>query len=333
MPSVDFAWVWFLWLLLLLIPMWMVQKRSHGTVIHSYLALMVRKLGGNIGPRGQLRTFLFMALVWSLLVLALMRPIRLGEPIELSREGRNIMMVLDISESMETPDMIMNASATDRLTVAKSILMDFVEKRKTDRLGLVIFASKAMLHAPLTFDHRALKTFIDESEIGFLGPKTAFGDALALSVKKLMEERGQSVIIALTDGQTNAGYVEPQMAASMAKSAGIKIFVVGMGAERMQVRSFFGNGVVNPSSDLDEAEPVLRQITESTGGEYFRAHDSAALASAYQKIDELMPSLGEPRVLVPRRELFFWPLGIALLLLTVLPLINRIKGGLRKGHV
>ncbi len=316
MPALKFMWPWLALLLAFLFPMWLMAKRqSKGSVIHSHLALVIKKLGAN--KKSGTKDFVFFATCFCLLVLSVMRPAWVKNPIEISRAGRSIMIVLDISESMEVKDMTLGGRPEDRLTIAKAILNDFITARKNDRLGLVVFGSEAFLHSPLTFDHDTLRRFLGESEIGFMGPKTAFGDALLLATKTLLEESGDKLVISLTDGQTNAGHVEPGPAAEIAKQHGIKYFVVGMGADRMQVQGFFGTNTVNPSSDLDEAEPTLKKIALLTGGQYFRAHDSNALKASYQKIDEMVPHSADPEIITPSKELFFWPLLLALSLLLI----------------
>lgn len=302
-----------------LIPIVFLRKNleSERSSLRTNLVSVVRDLKPALGPPQKAKMLpLALILLWVLMVLALMRPQFVGEPIELARSGRNILLTLDISESMEAQDLVAS-QPVDRLSVAKSVLYNFIDHRKGDRLALVLFASESFLHAPLSFDHAMIKRFLEEAHIGFLGPKTAIGDAIGLSVKKLMEQpEGQErIMILLTDGQNNAGVLEPLQAAQLAKQQKVKIYIVGLGASRMTVEGFFGRSVVNPSQDLEEAEPELKKIAEMTGGTYFRAKDNNALNNIYNIIDRMEPVVVDTQAVIPKKDLFYWPLGAAVLLL------------------
>lgn len=319
MSNLGFAWPYAALLLLLLLPMWLVDNKyfQESSYLRSSIALAMARLAQNRSgnPRpSRLNWWLF--LFWALLVVGLMRPQLVGLPIEIFRDGRNIMMVLDISESMETKDMKLRNNPQERLTVAKSVMRDFIDKRRGDRVGLVVFGSESFLHAPLSFDHKTIKRFLSEAEIGFAGPKTAIGDAIGLSVKKLLEETtGDRVMVLLTDGQNNMGALEPMQAGKIAQKQGIKIYIVGLGSSRVVVDGFFGPTAINPSVSLEEAEPELTEIAQLTGGKYFRARDHDALSRIYQEIDKLEPVRSEPLVILPRKELFYWPLALSLIIL------------------
>lgn len=254
---------------------------------------------------------------WSLMVLALMRPQFVGNPVEMGRDGRSIMMVLDISESMDTADMEVEQKTIDRLSVAKAVMSDFIDHRRGDRIGLVVFGSVPFLHAPLSFDHPTIKQFLMEAQSGFAGPKTAIGDAVGLGIKKLLDEPGDRVLILLTDGQNNEGSLEPIKAAEIAQKQGIKIYIAGLGASRIMVNGFFGATAVNPSMALDEAEPELHRMASLTGGKYFRAKDAQTLMKIYEDIDRLEPVKSDPIVLIPKKELFYWPLFLVVLLMAL----------------
>lgn len=258
----------------------------------------------------------WLSFLWVLMTLALMRPIFVGEPISMPRSGRSIMLVLDISESMESKDIAQDSKLSDRISVAKTVLFDFINHRRGDGLGLVVFGSEPFLHAPISFDHKTIKRFLEDSQVGFAGPKTAIGDAIGLGVKKLLEQpEGERLIILLTDGQNNAGKLEPLLAAELAQKEGIKLYIVGLGASEIVVEGFFGRSLVNPSRDLEEAEPTLKKMAELTKGAYYRAKDAQALSEIYQKIDTLEPVTIDVRFINPSKELFFWPLGLMIALL------------------
>jgi Ca-activated chloride channel homolog len=216
------------------------------------------------------------SIAWILLVIACTRPQWLGEPIEQAVSGRDLMLAVDLSGSMEVQDFIINKHPVDRLTAIKYVASDFINRRVGDRLGLILFGTQAYLQTPLTFDRKTVMTLLDESAIGLAGDNTAIGDAIGLAIKRLKNEPTDSrVLILLTDGANTAGEVSPLKAAELAAANKLKIYTIGVGADEMIVRSFFGSRKVNPSTDLDEN--TLVKIAESTGGRYFRARNADEL--------------------------------------------------------
>lgn len=253
------------------------------------------------------------ALAWILLVVAAARPQWVGESIQLPTEGRDLLLAVDISGSMETADMTIDNKQLRRIDAVKFVVGDFVERRENDRLGLILFGSQAYLQAPLTFDRATVGKLLQEAELGFAGQKTAIGDAIGLAIKRLRDRPAKSrVLILLTDGANTAGEVDPKQAADLAAIAGIKIYTVGVGADEMVQETFFGRRRVNPSADLDET--TLSYIAEQTGGRYFRAKGPEDLIRIYQKLDELEPIEQNDEVYRPTHPLFFWPLSISMLL-------------------
>ena len=264
-------------------------------------------------------------IVWILLVLAAARPAWLGEPIQLQGSGRDLMMAVDLSGSMEISDMEINGVSVDRLVVTKHVLTDFIERRKGDRLGLILFGTQAYLQAPLTFDLKTIETLMDEAEIGMAGNKTAIGDALGLAVKHLRKRPQESrVLILLTDGANTAGEITPLQAAKLAGEENIKIYAIGMGADEMIQPGIFGSSFgarkVNPSADLDEK--TLTEIANLTGGRYFRAKNTDDLTKIYSLLDELEPAIQEEESFRPSMTLYYWPLSIALLLSFIMSLLH-----------
>lgn len=258
-------------------------------------------------------TLLLASVAWLLLVLACTRPQWLGEPIEQAVSGRDLMLAVDLSGSMEVQDFIINKSAVDRLTAIKYVANDFINRRVGDRIGLILFGTQAYLQTPLTFDRKTVMTLLNESAIGLAGDNTAIGDAIGLAIKRLKDQSENSrVLILLTDGANTAGEVTPLKAAELAAAHKLKIYTIGVGADEMIVRSFFGNRKVNPSADLDEG--TLVKIAESTGGRYFRARNADELNNIYMLIDKLEPVEKDKQFFRPRTELFYWPLAFALLL-------------------
>jgi Ca-activated chloride channel family protein len=253
------------------------------------------------------------AAVWLLLVFAAARPQWVGDIESIPVTGRDLLLAVDISGSMDTQDMILSQQAVNRLTMVKKVAGEFIQRRRGDRVGLVLFGSRAYLQTPLTFDTRTTAILLDEAEIGLAGRETAIGDAIGLSVKRLREDAASKrVLILLTDGANTSGEVQPMQATEFAAREGLTIYTVGVGADEMMVQDFFGSRLVNPSADLDE--DTLRAIAERTGGEYFRARDAQALEEIYAQLDKLEPVESDQESVRPVNDLFYWPLSVAFLI-------------------
>ena len=266
-------------------------------------------------------------LAWILLIAAVARPQWVGEIVSLPTTGRDLMLAIDISGSMATEDMQVNNEYVDRLSVVKAVISQFLDARKGDRVGLVLFGTNAYVQAPLTFDLKSVKKLMIEAPVGIAGGKTAIGDAIGLTVKRLRERQNEEkVVILLTDGANNVGEIPPIKAAELASVDGIKIYTIGVGAEEMRVPSLFGSlagRTTNPSADLDEE--TLSKIAEATQGRYFRAKDTNTLAQIYELIDKLEPIEQEPETYRPFQVLYYWPLGISLCLFLSLLLIDAVR--------
>ncbi len=258
-------------------------------------------------------------LAWCLLVFAACRPQWLGEPIEQAVSGRDLMLAVDVSGSMDEKDFVVNDRPVDRLTATKQVASAFIERRVGDRIGLILFGTTAYLQTPLTFDRKTVIALLQEAFIGITDdePATSIGDAIGLAVKRLKNQHVDSrVLILLTDGANTAGEISPLQAADLAAQHQLKIYTIGIGADEMIVRSFFGSRRVNPSRDLDEA--TLTSIAEKTGGRYFRARNTQELEVIYQLLDELEPIEKDKQFFRPRSELYYWPLAIALVCVTII---------------
>lgn len=209
-----------------------------------------------------------------------------------------------------------NGEQFQRITVVKAVVGDFVQRRKSDRLGLILFGTRAYLQSPLSFDRTTVKQLLQEAQVGFAGEKTAIGDAIGMSIKRLRKRPENSrVLILLTDGANTAGQITPLKAAELAAQAKIKIYTVGVGADTMMTPGIFGGfgaRQINPSADLDET--TLRAIATNTGGQYFRARSPQELQGIYQLLDTLEPIDQEAEIFRPTQSLFYWPLGFTLLL-------------------
>ncbi|MDQ6961923.1 MAG: VWA domain-containing protein [Mariprofundaceae bacterium] len=262
-------------------------------------------------------------LVWLLLLVAAARPQWVGEAVDIPRSGRDLMLAVDLSGSMQVKDFELGGQMVDRLEAIKAVAGQFIQQREGDRLALILFGEQAYIQTPLTFDRQTIHILLNEAVIGMAGQKTAIGDAIGLSLKHLDEkQREQRVLILLTDGANTAGEVSPKKAASLAAEAGLTIYTIGVGADKMMVQTLFGRQQVNPSADLDEK--TLREVAESTGGRYFRAKDTAGLAAIYALLDELEPVAHEQETFRPHMALHVWPLTAALLFF-VLMLSLRVR--------
>jgi Ca-activated chloride channel homolog len=254
---------------------------------------------------------------WLLLVLAACGPKWLGDPINLPLTGRDLMVVLDISGSMQIPDMQLAGKMVDRLTLVKKVANDFISKRQGDRVGLVLFGTQAYIQVPLTYDRATVAELLNDASIGLAGQQTAIGDALGMALKHLQHSNNSSrVIILLTDGMSNAGSIEPLAAAELIRQQQIPVYTIGLGAESLILDTVFGQQRINPAKELDEN--TLKAIAQQTGGLYFRAKDTAGLQAIYKTIDKLHPNQYGHAIWRPEKQLYLWPLSLALLLSLVL---------------
>lgn len=257
-------------------------------------------------------------LLWLSLLLAAARPQWIGDNIELPVSGRDLLMAIDLSGSMKERDFLLQGRVISRLQATKAVASEFIDKRVGDRIGLVLFGERAYLQAPLTFDRSTVTTLLQESAIGLAGQSTAIGDAIGLAVKRLSANQDRTdndrVLILLTDGTNTAGEIEPLKAAELAANYDLKIYTIGIGADRSMGR--FGLQFLRGRSELDEA--TLKKVAQVTGGRYFRAHNTKELLEIYQLLDQLEPVERDTQSYRPTRSLFYWPLAIALLLATTL---------------
>jgi len=259
-------------------------------------------------------------LVYTLLIIALARPQWVGKPVRIHNFSRDILLVMDISTSMEEPDFALNGRRTTRLNAVKKVAGDFIDKRGEDRIGLVLFGTRAYLQAPITFDKAAVKQILYSMQAGMAGNSTAVGDALGLALKSLKDNQNpdKKIIILLTDGENNDGSVTLPQAIKLAKETGVKVYTIGVGSDGGDFASFFG---LRMGGGVDENS--LKQIARETEGTYFRAKNTAALQKVYEAIDELEPTENEDSFIQEIRELYYFPLLAALGLAAVLVFLNR----------
>ncbi len=264
-------------------------------------------------PRKKKTSLFILSIIWCLLVVASTQPQWLGEAVNVPTEGREMMIAVDLSGSMQVEDMTLNGRSVNRLDMLKVLLGEFIERRSGDRLGLILFGDDAYMQTPMTFDRKTVQQMLDETVLGLVGKQTAIGDAIALAVKRFDEKKDSNrVLLLLTDGQNTAGKITPEQALELAVAKDITIYTIGIGADVMIQNSLFGSRRVNPSSELDEES--LQRIADETGGYYFRARASEDMSKIYQLLDELEPVEQEQQQMRPLTALFYWPLGLALLI-------------------
>jgi Ca-activated chloride channel family protein len=250
------------------------------------------------------------------LALALARPQRGGRPESVRSEGIDIVVAFDLSSSMLAEDF----QPLNRLEVAKQELKTFIAARPDDRIGLVAFAGEALTQVPLTLDHPVVVAAVSNLQAGQLVDGTAIGTAIATAANRLRTASGRSkVIVLLTDGENNRGSLDPRTAASAAAGYGVRVYAIGVGREGMApvpvARGVFGLRYENRPVRIDEA--LLEDVARTTGGRYYRARDPESLAQIYQQIDRLERApIRAPRYR-PVAEEYHWPLGLAVVLLSL----------------
>ncbi len=319
MIEFEWSWAWYaLPLPLLLHYMIPAAKQQQDAALRVPFMEDFEGIGQQgISSKSRTWPLLLALLAWICLVAATARPQWVGEPIELPTSGRDLMLAVDLSGSMDQTDFQLGGKTVNRLTATKAIAGEFIKNRVGDRIGLILFGEQAYLQTPLTFDRETVRTLLYESAIGLAGQSTAIGDAIGLMVKRLQdEEEITQIMILLTDGANTAGEVTPLKAAELAASKGLKIYTIGIGADEMMVQTLFGRQRVNPSGDLDEE--TLTAIAEQTGGRYFRARNTEELSKIYALIDELEPVEQDAQTFRPMRALFIYPLGAAMILASLL---------------
>jgi Ca-activated chloride channel family protein len=251
-------------------------------------------------------------LAWALLCVAAARPQQLGAPVAPPQAGRDLMLAVDLSGSMSDEDMALGGGLVDRLTAAKAVLADFLDRREGDRVGLIVFGQKAYALTPMTLDLDSVRQQLDDSVVGLAGRETAIGDAIGLAVKRLGRQPAQQrVLILLTDGVNTAGLLDPIKAAELARDNGVRIHAIAFGGSGGGI-SVFGLPIQLPGGGEDIDEATLKRIAQLTGGREFRARDTEQLAGIYAEIDRLEPVQREGQRVRPRIERYPWPLSAAL---------------------
>lgn len=305
------------WLLALPLP-WLVcalvrPRPAGGAALRLPIAERIVELAGASASVRRPRVGRLAGLAWLLLCVAAARPQQLGPPVQPPAQGRDLMLALDLSGSMNEPDMELGGNIVDRLTAAKAVLSDFIDRRAGDRLSLLVFGRQAHVLTPFTPDRESVRDQLADSVVGLAGQETAIGDAIGLAVRRLRDQpEGERVLVLLTDGVNTAGVLDPLKAARIAAGAGVRIHTVAFGGEGGL--SLFGFRLPAPGGGDEIDESTLRGIAQATGGRFFRGRDTRELAGIYAEIDRLEPIARPGRAVRPRVERYAWPLGAALLL-------------------
>ncbi|WP_022954456.1 vWA domain-containing protein [Leucothrix mucor] len=310
----EWEWIWAFYLLPIPLLVWLIFKpqteRNGASLRVPFLQDLPEQVDAETSRSWRWLAKLLVVLAWCSLVTGLARPVMVGELVQLPMSGRNLMLAVDLSLSMQERDYQLGNTYVDRLTATKYVAGDFIERREGDRIGLILFGDQAYLQAPLTFDRKTVRRLLEESALGLAGRNTAIGDAIGLALKRLNEEPDtEHILVLMTDGENTAGVVSVEDAAEMAAKNGLKIYTVGIGSEQNNALDFFSR---QSASGLDEE--TLKKIADMTGGRYFRARDTDSFRDIYEELDRLEPIERNQQQWRPRTDLFFWPLALALLL-------------------
>ncbi len=304
----------FPWALLLLLAPWLVWRfmpphRQRVSALRIPFFRRVAEAAGAAPREGSVvvarhRLQMIAAiLVWMLLVLALARPERVGEPIEITKAARDIILAIDISGSMDQNDFTAaDGSRVQRLEAVKRVVGQFVEARKGDRVALIVFGTKAFVQAPFTEDLRTIRELLDQTEVGMAGPHTVVGDAIGLAIRTFEASKVEKrLLIVLSDGADTGSRMSPVNAAAIAAATGVDIFTIGVGDPE--------GGAAN-QLDIE----TLKDIAQRANGQFFFAGDEKGLAAVYDRIEDITPREIETLSFRPREPLGHWPLAAAVVI-------------------
>lgn len=354
----------FLWpLVFVLLPLpWLVRRISkpmqasaNGALRVPFFQVLQQGAGGTPIARRLPASWqhLLAGIIWLCLLTALARPAFVGKEIPLPADGRDIMLAIDLSGSMEQPDFMADGQQTTRLNVVKATADEFISRRRGDRVGLILFSNRAYLQAPLTFDRQAVSQLLTQAEVGLTGRKTAIGDAIAIAVKRLQEtpqntsQAGGNVSNNISNDvnknvSNNVNSDENKAISKVSSDKDSRVLILltdgasnagsiqpmeaAKIASQLGIRIYtigVGSGqmVINTpfgqqlmNMPQDLDEGTLKKIADMSNGRYFRAADTQSLEAIYQAIDMLEPAAGEPIYLRPTTELYMLPASVALLL-------------------
>lgn len=316
----EWFWAFLVLPVILIVYGWRYFKKSSPVLIYS-VTNEFKSLPGNWRSYGVFIVPFITLVSIALIIVALARPQLQNTVVEKNAEGVDIVLVLDLSTSMRAEDLKPN-----RFDASKQVAVDFIEKRISDRIGLVVFAAESFTACPPTLDYELLKTTLKDVQMGIVEDGTAIGMGLATAVNRLKESEAKSrVIILLTDGENNAGEIDPETAADLAKSFGIKVYTIGVGTKGTAPYPIddpiFGRRYQNIQVHIDEE--MLRKIANLTGGHYFRATNTQSLVEIYDNIDQLEKSKIDEIIYVDYKELYEIYLKWAILLLIAAQVLDR----------
>jgi len=316
----------YLLLLLLLLPLaaWLKGRRgdppafvySSVQIVRRIQSLSRSRAGGFLSA---LRWFIL-----ALLIIALAQPRLTHSETKVTASGVDIVAALDMSGSMISEDFEARGQRLNRFNMARNVLKKFIEKRPNDRIGLVVFGTDAYIATPLTLDHDFLDENLDRLRIGVIDENhTAIGSALTTAINRLREIKSKSkIVILMTDGQNNAGKIDPLTAADAAQALGVKVYTIGVGKRGMApMPQFFGGQRVGTRlQPVDIDENTLKKIADRTGGKYYRADNAAHFQAIYAEIDKMEKTEREVKKYSQHRELLSFVIapGLGLLLLEIL---------------
>jgi Ca-activated chloride channel family protein len=311
--TIEWVWIQALWLIPLpLLLIFIPNKKNTETLFfpHAEKIQTIKSSPFSNNPLHLNKNIFLWWIIWALLCISLARPIIIGEIITLPREGRNIMLAVDISGSMRERDMVLESRRVDRLTMVKAVVDEFIKQRKGDKLGLILFGTQAFVQSPLSYDLETVRTLLSESAIGLAGQNTAIGDAIGLTVKHMEKFKGEKLLILLTDGQNTAGVTHPLTASQFAQNINMKIYTIGIGR----------SSIYNRSIDIK----MLNTIASKSGGQSFLVQNTAQLKHIYQKINKILPTQDENDIFRTTDQYYWIPLLSALILLTLSLIIRFI---------
>jgi Ca-activated chloride channel homolog len=322
----EFAWRWaFLLLPMPLLAWWLLPpyRERQASVQVPFFERLAAATGqtpqrGAVTLRRRATQMVVAALCWLLIVIALARPQWVGEPIKHETAARDLILAVDISGSMDQNDFrTLDGRTLKRLDGVKRVLTDFIGRRHGDRVGLILFGSKAYVQVPFTQDLATAQQLLDQTQVGMAGPQTVIGDAIGLAVKTFeISKAPQKVMILLTDGNDTASRVPPEHAADIARQKGLVVYTIGVGDP-------------NASGDDRVDLAVLETVARTTGGQFFRAEDEVQLEKIYADIDKLAAATVQSQSWRPKLPLFHWPLGAAVIL-TLAAWLALLAGSARK---
>lgn len=308
---IEFAWPWAFLALPLPLLAWALLppfREQRASVQIPFFAKVAEATGqtpqkGAVVVRRLALQMIVATLMWVLIIVALAQPQRVGEPIRHDISARDMMLAIDISGSMDQVDFeTADEKRIQRLAGVKQVVDAFIARRKGDRIGLILFGTKAYIQAPFTQDLSTIQALLNQTEVGMAGPQTAIGDAIGLSIKAFEASKAQQkMLILLTDGNDTASRVPPAHAADVARERGLVIYTIGVGDP-------------NASGENRVDFDTLRTVASTTGGQFFKAANGADLERIYADIDRLAPVKLETQTWRPKLPLYQWPLGAAALL-------------------